>query len=89
LELHALTLVACSYALLTSDMYATCGSASQTPQAQVICHVKLAPLQLQVWVLIQVNFDPIQEIGPKVGSGCSFEGGLFFARLWYLNTTAY
>ena len=34
-------------------------------------HAKLAP----GWVLIQVNFDPIQEIGPKV------EGGPFFARL--------
>lgn len=28
--------------------------------------------------LIRVNFDPIQEIEPKVGSGCSF------ARLWYI-----
>ena len=31
-------------------------------------HEKLAP----GWVLIQVNFDPIQEIGPKVGGGHSF-----------------
>jgi len=31
-------------------------------------HVKLAP----GWALIQVNFDSIQEIGPKVGVGCSF-----------------
>ena len=36
-------------------------------------HTKLAP----GWALIQVNFDPIQEIGPKVG------GGRSFARLWY------
>ena len=28
-------------------------------------HVKLAP----GWALIQINFDPIQEIGPKVGVG--------------------
>ena len=30
------------------------------------------------WALIQVNFDPIQEIGPKVGSGRSFVSGPFF-----------
>ena len=30
------------------------------------------------WALIQVNFDPIQEIGSKVGGGCSF------MRLWYM-----
>ena len=42
-------------------------------------HVKLAP----GWALIQVNFDPIQEIGPKVGSGRSFVSGPFFARLRY------
>ena len=28
-------------------------------------HAKLAP----GWALIRVNFDPIQEIGPKVGGG--------------------
>ena len=28
-------------------------------------HAKLAP----GWELIRVNFDPIQEIGPKVGVG--------------------
>ena len=43
-------------------------------------HVKLAP----GWVLIRVNFDPIQEIGPKVGGGHSFVGGPFFARLQYM-----
>ena len=41
-------------------------------------HAKLA---LAGWALIQVNFDPIQEIGPKVGGGCSFMSGSFFARL--------
>ena len=35
------------------------------------------------WALIQVNFDPIQEIGPKVGGGRSFVSGPFFARLRY------
>ena len=40
-------------------------------------HSKLAP----GWVLIQVNIDPIQEIGPKVGGGHSFVSGPFFARL--------
>ena len=43
-------------------------------------HVKLAP----GWVFIRVNFDPIQEIGPKVGGGRSFVSGPFFARLRYL-----
>ena len=42
-------------------------------------HAKLAP----GWVLIRVNFDPIQEIGPKVRGGRSFVSGPFFARLWY------
>ena len=45
-------------------------------------HVKLAP----GWALIQVNFDPVQEIGPKVGGGRSFVSGPFFARLQYLNS---
>ena len=40
-------------------------------------HAKLAP----GWALIRVNFDPIQEIGPKVGGGRSFVSGPFFARL--------
>ena len=42
-------------------------------------HMKLAP----GWVLIQVNFDPIQEIGPKVGGGCTLVSGPFFARRGY------
>ena len=37
-------------------------------------HTKLAP----GWELIRENFDPIQEIVPKVGGGCSS-----FTRLWY------
>ena len=36
-------------------------------------HAKLAP----GWALIRVNFDPIQEIGPKVGGGHSFVSGPF------------
>ena len=36
-------------------------------------HAKLAP----GWVLICVNIDPVQEIGPKVG------GGRSFMRPWY------
>ena len=40
-------------------------------------YAKLAPR----WALIWVNFDPIQEIEPKVGSGHSFEGGQSFVRL--------
>ena len=50
---------------LVSDMHGACGCASQTPQAHSISHTKLTP----GWVLIQVNFDPIQDIGPKVGVG--------------------
>ena len=37
-------------------------------------HAKLTP----EWVLIRVNFDPTQEIEPKVG------GGRSFPRLWYI-----
>ena len=36
-------------------------------------HAKLTP----GWALIQVNFDPMQEIGPKVGDGRSFVSGPF------------
>ena len=43
-------------------------------------HAKLAPR----WVLIQVNFHPIQEIGSKVGGGCSFLSGPFFMKPWYI-----
>ena len=43
-------------------------------------HAKLAP----GWALIQVNFDPIQELGPKVGGGHSFMSGPFFTRLRYM-----
>ena len=43
-------------------------------------HMKLAP----GWALIQVNFDPIQEIGPKVGGGRSFMSGPFFCETMVL-----
>ena len=52
---------------LTSDMHSARGCASKL-------HAKLTP----GWVLIQVNFDPIQEKGPEVGSVHSFP------RLWYV-----
>ena len=42
-------------------------------------HAKLTP----GWVLIRVNFDPIQEIGQKVGGGRSSVSGPFFVRLRY------
>ena len=45
-------------------------------------HAKLTP----GWPLIQVNFDSIQEIGPKLGGGRSFVSGPFFMRLRYVNT---
>ena len=44
-------------------------------------HAKFAP----GWVLIQVNFDPIQEIGPKVGDGRSFVRGPYFTKLRYIH----
>ena len=37
-------------------------------------HAKFAP----GWALNQVNFDPIQEIGPKVGGDRSFVSGALF-----------
>ena len=40
-------------------------------------HAKLVP----GWALVQVNFDRIQEIGPKVRGRRSFVSGPFFARL--------
>ena len=41
---------------------------------------------VQGWALIQVNFDPIQEVEPAKSGGCahSFEGGCSFARLRYV-----
>ena len=35
------------------------------------------------WELIQVNFDPVQEIEPEIGDEFLFEGGHSFARLQY------
>ena len=46
-------------------------------------HVKLAP----GWALIRVNFDLIQENGPKVGGGCSFVSGCSFTTLRYCGTS--
>ena len=34
------------------------------------------------WTLIQVNFDPIQEIGPKVGGGHAFVSVGSYTRLY-------
>ena len=34
-----------------------------------------------LWAFIQANFDPIQEIGPKVGGGHSFVGRQSFLRM--------
>ena len=47
--------------------FLTC--ASQTPRVRVPCISY--PKPLQGGVLIQVNRNPIQEIGPKAGGGCS------------------
>ena len=45
---------------LSSDM--------QTPHIRYIRHTKLS----LGWMLTWVNYEPIQEIGKKVGGGCSF-----------------
>ena len=42
-------------------------------------HAQLTP----EWALIRVNFDPTQEIGPKLGGGHSFMSGCSFTRLQY------
>ena len=52
---------------------------SDTHTVLLKLHVKLA----SGWALIRVNFDPVQEIGRKVGGGRSFVSGPFFARLRY------
>ena len=44
-------------------------------------HFKFASYGPAGCVLIEVNFDAIQEIGPDVGGGWFFEGGRSFARL--------
>ena len=51
------------------------------PEAVLLkLHTKLSP----GWALTRINFDPIQEIGQKVGGGHSFVSGPFFARLQYI-----
>ena len=46
--------------------------------------LKLYAKRAPGWTLIWVNFDPMQEIGPKVGGGYSFMSGRSFARLQYI-----
>ena len=47
------------------------------------------PCEAPGWALIQINFDPMQEIGPKVGGGCSFVNGPFFVRLTVIATESW
>ena len=64
---------------LSSDVrYALEAVLLNTLRRRSISHAKHA----LGWALIRVNLDNIQEIGPKVGGGRSFEGGRSFARLW-------
>ena len=63
----------------TSVKYYTKFVTSDTHTVLLKLHAKLAP----GWALIRVNFDPVQEIGRKVGGGRSFVSGPFFARLRY------
>ena len=60
------------WSIIQSLYYSTWGCASQTPH-------KLA----HGWALIQVNFDPIPEVGPKVGGGHTYARGRFIVRLQY------
>ena len=53
--------------------------ASQTPRIHCFTQMKFAP----GWALVWVNFDSIQEFGPKVGGWHSFEDGCSFMRLQY------
>ena len=46
-------------------------------------HTKVAP----GWKLIWVNFDPMEEIGPKVGGGCTFMSGPSIMRPLYIYTS--
>ena len=62
----------------TLDTHSARGHASQTPR-------KAPP----GWALIRVNFDSIQEIGPKVVGGHSFVSGRFFTRLQCVSACAF
>ena len=52
---------------LTTDTHNARGCVSQTPQLHSISYMKLTP----GWAVIRINFDLVQEIGPKVGDGHS------------------
>ena len=41
--------------------------------------VRFVEVHSGVWVLIRVHCDPVQEPGPKVRGGCSFESEGTFA----------
>ena len=50
------------------------------PEIRIALEVALLKLHAKLtpgWALIQVNFDPMQENGPKVESGCYFVIGPF------------
>ena len=67
-------------------MHGAYGYAFQTQQVHSISHTKLTP----GWVLIQVNFDPIQEIGLKVGGWVLFHETMVHKYCWLklsLNTS--
>ena len=61
-----------------------CASQHSTGALQLATQLQLTPR----WALIHVNFDSIEEIGPEVGDGRSFEGGCSFARLQYMYLSA-
>ena len=48
----------------------------------------LTPFHKTEWVLIWVNFDPIQETEPEVGSVCSTTAILLLSMLWEHNFIA-
>ena len=64
---------------LTSDKHSTRLCASMSAP---ISHTKFAP----GWVTIKLSFEPIQEVGLKVGGRCSIKSGDAFPRLQYMET---
>ena len=57
------------------------------PEIRITLEAVLLQLRTKItpgWPLIQVNFDHVQEIGPKVGGGCSF-----VSRPLFRETTVY
>ena len=66
----------------SSDVYGAWSFTSQTPRVRSVSRMKLAP----EWGLISVNFDPVQKIGPKVGSDILLNSCFNFCTLSKVHT---